>query len=56
MNDTSERRRADHSGDRLAATTIVSVGHRATLRRFHARRFVVRPNGSGPAAVVDGGT
>ncbi|PYM82743.1 MAG: ABC transporter ATP-binding protein [Candidatus Rokuibacteriota bacterium] len=42
-------------GERLAATTVVSVGHRTTLRRFHARRFVVQPNGRGPAAVVDGG-
>jgi putative ATP-binding cassette transporter len=42
-------------GERLAATTVVSVGHRTTLRRFHARRLVVEPNGSGPAAVVDGG-
>ena len=42
-------------GERLAATTVVSVGHRTTLRRFHARRLVVQPNGRGPAAVVDGG-
>jgi putative ATP-binding cassette transporter len=39
--------------ERLPGTTVVSVGHRATLRRFHARRFVVRPNGSGAAAVVE---
>ena len=41
--------------ERLAATTVVSVGHRTTLRRFHGRRLVVQPNGRGPAAVVDGG-
>ena len=41
--------------ERLAATTVVSVGHRTTLRRFHARRLAVQPNGRGPAAVVDGG-
>jgi vitamin B12/bleomycin/antimicrobial peptide transport system ATP-binding/permease protein len=42
-------------GERLSATAVVSVGHRATLRGFHARRFVVQPNGGGPAAVVDVG-
>jgi vitamin B12/bleomycin/antimicrobial peptide transport system ATP-binding/permease protein len=42
-------------GERLAATTVVSVGHRTTLHRFHARRLIVQPNGSGPAAVVEGG-
>jgi vitamin B12/bleomycin/antimicrobial peptide transport system ATP-binding/permease protein len=42
-------------GERLPATTIVSVGHRATLRAFHRRRLVVQPNGHGPAAVVERG-
>ena len=39
--------------DRLPGTTIVSVGHRSTLRAFHARRLVVTPNGTGPATVVE---
>ena len=39
--------------ERLPATTVVSVGHRSTLRRFHARRLLVQPNGSSPAAVLD---
>ena len=38
---------------RLPATTVVSVGHRSTLRAFHARRLVVTPNGAGPATVVE---
>ncbi|HZP39447.1 MAG TPA: ABC transporter ATP-binding protein/permease [Methylomirabilota bacterium] len=38
---------------RLPATTVVSVGHRSTLRAFHARRLVVTPNGTGPATVVE---
>jgi vitamin B12/bleomycin/antimicrobial peptide transport system ATP-binding/permease protein len=42
-------------GERLPATTIVSVGHRATLRAFHRRRLVVQPNGHGPAALVERG-
>jgi len=40
--------------DRLAGTTVFSVGHRGTLRPFHARQLVVQPNGSGPDAIVEG--
>jgi putative ATP-binding cassette transporter len=39
--------------DRLPGTTIVSVGHRSTLRAFHRRRVVVTPNGAGPATVAE---
>jgi putative ATP-binding cassette transporter len=39
--------------ERLPATTLVSVGHRSTLRAFHARRLVVTPNGTGPATVTE---
>ena len=37
--------------DRLPATTVVSVGHRSTLRPFHARQLVVTPDGAGAATV-----
>jgi putative ATP-binding cassette transporter len=39
--------------ERLPGTTVVSVGHRSTLRAFHARRLVVTPNGAGPATVEE---
>ncbi len=39
--------------ERLPATTLVSVGHRSTLRAFHARRLVVTPNGASPATVKE---
>jgi vitamin B12/bleomycin/antimicrobial peptide transport system ATP-binding/permease protein len=39
--------------ERLAMTTAFSVGHRSTLRNFHARQFVVRPDGNGPASIVE---
>jgi putative ATP-binding cassette transporter len=39
--------------ERLPATAVFSVGHRGTLRSFHARQLAVRPNGSGPASIVD---
>jgi putative ATP-binding cassette transporter len=39
--------------ERLAGTTVFSVGHRATLRPFHARELLVHPNGSGSPSIVD---
>jgi vitamin B12/bleomycin/antimicrobial peptide transport system ATP-binding/permease protein len=39
--------------ERLAGTTIFSVGHRATLRTFHSRQLLVRANGSGPSSIVE---
>jgi vitamin B12/bleomycin/antimicrobial peptide transport system ATP-binding/permease protein len=40
--------------ERLAGTTVFSVGHRGTLRPFHARHLVAQPHGSGPAAFMEG--
>jgi len=39
--------------ERLAETTVFSIGHRATLRPFHARRLVVQPAANGPASIVE---
>jgi putative ATP-binding cassette transporter len=39
--------------ERLPGTALFSVGHRGTLRPFHAREFVVRPDGSGPGSIVE---
>ena len=39
--------------ERLGGTTVFSVGHRATLRPFHARQLLVRANGNGPASIVE---
>jgi putative ATP-binding cassette transporter len=39
--------------ERLAGTTVFSVGHRPTLRPFHTRRLEVQPAASGPASVVE---
>ncbi len=38
---------------RLPGTSVVSVGHRSSLRAFHARRLVVTPNGAAPGTVVE---
>ena len=39
--------------ERLPGTTVFSVGHRATLRPFHARQLEVQPAPSGPASIVE---
>ena len=39
--------------ERLAGTTVFSVGHRATLRPFHSRQLLVRTNGNGPSSIVE---
>jgi vitamin B12/bleomycin/antimicrobial peptide transport system ATP-binding/permease protein len=39
--------------ERLAGTTVFSVGHRATLRPFHSRQLLVRTNGKGPSSIVE---
>jgi putative ATP-binding cassette transporter len=39
--------------ERLPETTLFSIGHRATLRPFHARRLMVQPTGNSAAAVVE---
>jgi putative ATP-binding cassette transporter len=39
--------------ERLAGTTVFSVGHRATLRPFHSRQLLMRTNGNGAASIVE---
>ena len=39
--------------ERLAGTTVFSVGHRATLRPFHDRQLEVQPGTSGPGSIVE---
>jgi putative ATP-binding cassette transporter len=39
--------------ERLPGTTVFSVGHRATLRPFHARFLVVQVAASGPSSIVE---
>jgi putative ATP-binding cassette transporter len=39
--------------DRLPGTTLFSVGHRSTLRPFHARHLLLQSDGDGPASLVD---
>ncbi len=39
--------------DRLPATALFSAGHRSTLRLFHQRQLFARPEGDGPASIVE---
>jgi putative ATP-binding cassette transporter len=39
--------------ERLPETTVFSIGHRATLRPFHARRLMVQPAANSPASIVE---
>jgi putative ATP-binding cassette transporter len=39
--------------ERLGETTVFSVGHRTTLRRFHTRRLMAQPTGNGLASIVE---
>jgi len=32
---------------------VFSIGHRATLGPFHARRLMVEPSANGPASIVE---
>jgi len=53
VDETTEGRLYRLVRERLAGTTIFSVGHRATLRPFHSRQLLVRANGAGPSSIVE---
>jgi putative ATP-binding cassette transporter len=55
VDETTEARLYQLVRQRLVGTTVFSVGHRPTLRPFHARRLVLQPNGGGPASIVEVG-
>jgi vitamin B12/bleomycin/antimicrobial peptide transport system ATP-binding/permease protein len=53
VDDATEARLYRLVRERLAETTLFSIGHRPTLYPFHTRRFVVQLAGSGPASLVE---
>ena len=53
VDEATEARLYELVRERLAGTTVFSVGHRTTLCPFHARHLVVQPNGSGPPSIVE---
>jgi putative ATP-binding cassette transporter len=53
VDEGSESRLYQLVRERLPETTIFSIGHRATLGPFHARRLMVEPRANGPASIVE---
>src|SRR5207253_8458642 len=53
VDDATEARLYGLVRERLAETTVFSIGHRATLHAFHTRRPVVPLAGNGPGSIVE---
>ena len=53
LDETTEARLYRLVRERLPETMMFSVGHRATLEPFHARRFMVERSAEGPASIVE---
>ncbi len=53
LDETTEARLYRLVRERLPETMVFSIGHRATLGPFHARRLMVEPNANGPASIVE---
>jgi len=53
VDEAAETRLYELVRDRLRGTTVLSVGHRSTLRAFHDRQLVVKPNESAPASIEE---
>ncbi len=53
LDEASEVRLYTLLRERLPGVTLVSVGHRSTLRPFHARNLVVTPHANGAATVEE---
>ena len=53
VDESTEARLYQLVRERLPETAVFSVGHRATLRAFHARRLMVQPTGNSAAAIVE---
>jgi len=53
VDEASEARLYRLLRERLPDTAVFSVGHRATLHSFHARRLVIQLAGNGPGSIVE---
>jgi putative ATP-binding cassette transporter len=56
VDEETEQRLYSLVKERLASTTVISVGHRPTLGAFHNRRLVVRPNRDRAASLEEATT
>ena len=53
LDETTEARLYRLVRERLPETMVFSIGHRATLGPFHARRLMVKLAANGPASIVE---
>ena len=53
VDEASEARLYRLLRERLPDTAVFSVGHRATLHSFHARRLVIQLAGNGPGSIME---
>jgi putative ATP-binding cassette transporter len=53
LDETTEARLYRLVRERLPETMVFSIGHRATLELFHARRLMVERSANGPASIVE---
>jgi putative ATP-binding cassette transporter len=53
LDETTEARLYRLVRERLPETMVFSIGHRATLGPFHARRLMVKLSANGPASIVE---
>jgi putative ATP-binding cassette transporter len=53
LDEATEARLYQLVRERLPEAMVFSIGHRATLGPFHARRLMVKPSGNGPASIVE---
>ncbi|HKQ64790.1 MAG TPA: ABC transporter ATP-binding protein/permease [Methylomirabilota bacterium] len=53
VDEASEARLHRLLRERLPDTAVFSVGHRATLHSFHARRLVIQLAGNGPGSIME---
>jgi vitamin B12/bleomycin/antimicrobial peptide transport system ATP-binding/permease protein len=54
LDDATEARMYALVRERLAGVSIISIGHRPSLRQFHTRRIELSPSASGPSTLIEG--
>ena len=53
LDDATEARMYALVRERLPAVTVISIGHRPSLRQFHTRRIELTPSANGPSTLAE---
>ena len=53
LDDATEARMYALVRERLPAVTVISIGHRPSLRQFHTRRIELAPSANGPSTLAE---